>query len=108
MVGEEGMVDMGTAEEGMRAGMEEGTVEEVTAEEGVEEATAEEGREEDTAEEGREEDTAEEGREEGTAEVDTRVEHTGVARTVEPFIMVAAKAAWFTMVTEKATRSPRQ
>ena len=99
MVGEEGMVDMGTAEEGMRAGMEEGTVEEVTAEEGVEEATAEEGREEDTAEEGREE---------GTAEVDTRVEHTGVARTVEPFIMVAAKAAWFTMVTEKATRSPRQ
>jgi hypothetical protein len=82
--GEEGMEDMGTAEEGMRAGMEEamaegGTImEEVTVEEGVEEGTAEEGTKEGMAAEGRE----------ATAEVDTGV---------EPFIMVAPKATWFTL-----------
>jgi hypothetical protein len=105
--GEEGMEDMGTAE-GMRVGMEEAMAEEGTVEENMVEVTAEEGVEEGTAEEGTKEGTAEEGREEATAEVDMGVEPTGVVRTVEPFIMVAPKAAWFTMVTAKATRLLRK
>ena len=102
---EEAMAEEGTVEENMEEVTAEENMVEVTGEENMVEVTAEEGVGEATAEEGTKEGTAEVGREEGTAEVDTGVELTGV---VKPFIMVAAKAAWFTMATAKPTQSLRQ
>ena len=100
----EAMAEEGTVEENMVEVTVEENMVEVTAEENMVGVTAEEGVGEATAEEGTKEGTAEV-REEGTAEVDTGVELTGV---VKPFIMVAAKAAWFTMATAKPTQSLRQ